>query len=141
MNSAALRMSLSGAFVATCFSAAGAFADAPITIVNNLEQPLIFLEISNREHVQIKSDPPAEVPAHSSGKFHVNAGSGNKHLNVKYAVRDTEDTVALVFKHELSTLGKVHCPKDHPDWITEEVRHCGDFLDGQWTYVFSRATD
>src|SRR5690606_21792462 len=134
-------ISLSGAFVATCFSAVSAFAASPITIVNNLEQPRVFLEISNREHVQIKSDPPTVVPAHSSGEFRVAPGAGNKHLNVKYVVRDTDDTVALVFKHEVSTLGDVHCPKNHPDWVAEEVKHCGDFIDGKWAYIFSKASN
>lgn len=141
MKRALLRLSSSGAIVAACFSAAAARADTPITIVNELEQPLVFKAITNREHVQIKSDPPATIPAHSSGKFRISAGAGNKHLNVTYAIQDTEDEVAVVYKHELSTFGNPHCPKEHPKWVTEHVKDCGEFDSKGWAYTFSENSD
>jgi ABC-type nickel/cobalt efflux system permease component RcnA len=133
------------AFAATVLAVGGsatavnASDNTPITIVNNLEQPLEFKEISNREHVEIKSDPPQEILAHSSGKFKIHAacaGCGNEHLNIKYTIKGTDDQVGIVFKW---SGGLDHCPKEHPDWVTETVKHCGNFDSSEWSYTFDRA--
>jgi hypothetical protein len=135
------------AFAATVLAVGGsatavnASDNTPITIVNNLEQPLEFKEISNREHVEIKSDPLQEILAHSSGKFkiHVGSSAGNEHLNIKYTIKDTDDQVGIVYKYDMETGGSKHCPKEHPDWVTETVEHCGNFDSSKWSYTFDRA--
>ena len=118
-----------------CLSTGHASTDVPITIVNNLEQSLVFKEIKNRQDVQIKSDPPAEIPPHSSGQFKARQGTSgkNQHLNIKYTIKDTADQVGIVYKYDQA---KPHCPKDHPDWNTETVQHCGNWSVG-WTYTFA----
>ena len=109
-----------------------------IEIVNNLEQPLEFKEIKNRQAIKIVSDPPKEILAHSSGSFKVEQGDSvnNEHLNVKYNIEETEDQLGIEFKWDRLDGGTKHCPKDHPNWVTEEVQHCGDWSKG-WTYTFS----
>ena len=111
-------------------------AQASITIVNDLGQSLVFKDIQNRQAIQIKSDPPAEIPAHSSGQFKVEQGTSmeNLHLNIEYTIKDTADQVGIVYK--LETAGAPHCPKEHPDWTTESVKNCGDWDKG-WTYTFA----
>lgn len=113
-----------------------AYADASITIVNNLEQPLVFKEIKNRQHIQIKTDPPAEILAHSSGKFKVGKGNSinNVHLNIKYTIKGTADQAGIVYKHLVDN--PPECPKEPPDGAAETVKNCGDWDTG-WTYTFA----
>ena len=120
-----------------CCSTGQAYAQgAPITIVNNLDQSLVFKEVTNRQDIQIYNDPPAEVRPHSSSYFLVADGSSmeNRHLNIKYTIKGTDDQLGIVYKEKY--LGEPHCPKEHPDWVTETVEHCGGWRNG-WTYTFT----
>ena len=87
--------------------------------------------------IPIKSDPPVEILAHSSGKFKIEGGTSekNRHLNIKYTIRDTADQVGIVYKYD-TVGGKPHCPKENPDWTTETVEKCGNWDKG-WTYTFA----
>jgi hypothetical protein len=137
-NSALFRLLLSSASVAMCLSAAGAYAEekTPITIVNNLEQPLLFKEVKNREDIKIETDPPSEIAANSSGMFKIAQGTNSKnvHLNIKYSIEGTDDEVGIVCKHNVGE--KQRCPKEHPDWVTETVEHCGNYGSNRWSYTF-----
>ena len=109
-----------------------------VYIVNNLDVPLIFNEIKNREHIQIKSSPPETVESEETKSFKIEQGNevGPYHLNVKYFVNDASSgEVGIVYKQ---TTGESHCPKEHPDDITEEVDHCGSWDNNkEWRYIFS----
>ena len=110
-----------------------------VYIVNNLDVPLVFNEIKNREHIEIKSSPPETVESGETKSFKIEEGNevGPYHLNIKYFVNDagSGEEVGIVYKQ---TTGESHCPKDHPDDITEEVDHCGSFDNNkEWRYIFS----
>ena len=119
-----------------CFSTGQAYAETSITIVNNLGQSLVFKDIKNRQAIQIKSDPPAEIPAHSSGQFKVAQGDSmkNVHLNVEYTVKGTADEAGIVYKH--LTDNPPECPQEPPAGATETVKNCGNWDTG-WTYTFA----
>ena len=62
------------------------------------------------------------------------------HLNIKYCVNDASsvEQVGIIYKWD-GLYGDEHCPKDHPDDITE-VNHCGfkgDSSEKDWRYIFS----
>lgn len=134
---------LAGLMAAFGFSVT-AMADTPITIVNNLDQPLTFVEIKNREHIKIISDPPREILAHSSGKFKIKVGDtvGSRHVNIKYDIKDSDGGVGVVYKRELKVdgWGESHCPKEAPDWVIETVERCGNWDSSSWTYTFDKAS-
>ena len=116
-----------------------------IYIVNNLDIPLLFKEIKNRQDIQIVSNPPDKVAAGTTGSFSAKVGQKgeddfkNKHLNIKYYVNNSSsgEQVGIVFKNNVG--GSEHCPKDHPDWMTEQVKNCGTWNnnDKKWQYIYS----
>ena len=111
-----------------------------IHIVNNLDVPLEFKEITNKEHMKLKENPPDKVEAGETGSFGVVEEGLPAHLNVKYYVNTSSsgEDVGIIFKNEVG--GSPHCPKDHPDDITEVVKHCGSFdknTSVKWEYIFS----
>ena len=117
-----------------------AFAEKPIYIVNHLDVPLEFKEIENRQNIKIKSPPPGKVDPGSTKSFSVTTGDSfkNEHLNIKYYVNNSSsvDEVGIIFKYNIGS--NPHCPKDHPDSISEEVKHCGSWTnDNEWQYIFS----
>ena len=119
-----------------------AFAKTDIYIVNNLDVPLEFKEIKNREHIEIKSSPPDKVDAGETKSFTIDAGDpGNEHLNIKYYVNNSSsgEEVGIVYKDEEAGTGSGSCPKDHPDWMTEEVKHCGSWKSDtkEWQYIYT----
>lgn len=130
----------SAAVAAVCLSATGAYATSstPITIVNNLNQALVFDKIKARESVKITESPPQEIAAGSKGKFKIAVGSkgGNEHLNIHYTIKGTEKSVAIVYRYNKLQLGKKRCPKEVPDSVKETVQHCGNYDSKEWTYTF-----
>ena len=113
-----------------------------INIVNNLDVPLEFKEIKNREHIKIKSSPPNTIEGGETGVFKVTETDMSPyHLNVKYYINNATsgEQVGIEYKWD-GLYGNEHCPKDHPDWITEEVKHCGfqgNKYNKDWQYIFS----
>ena len=58
------------------------------------------------------------------------------HLNIKYYVNnsDSGEQVGIVYKSDLTSDS---CPKDHPDDISEEVKHCPSCeIPENWKYFF-----
>ena len=108
--------------------------------MNNLDVPLLFNEIKNRQDIKIITDPPKKIDAGKTDSFEIKEGDSykNQHLNIRYYVNNSssEEEVGVVYKWDIG--GKPHCPKDHPDDITEEVKHCPSWeLDENWEYIFS----
>ena len=63
------------------------------------------------------------------------------HLNIKYYINNSTsgEQVGIEYKWD-GLYGDEHCQKDHPNWMTEEVKHCGfkgDNSDKDWQYIFS----
>jgi hypothetical protein len=138
-NSAITRILASAMAAAVCLSAGSAYAaSTPITIVNNLDQPLLFKKIQNRQSVKIVTSPPQEILAHSSGSFKIAVGSsgGNEHLDINYAVKDTDSSVGIVYKYEKLTFGKKRCSTEVPNWVTGSVKNCGNYDSKNWKYTF-----
>ena len=113
-----------------------------IYIVNNLDVPLEFKEVQNRQAIQITSSPPDKINAGTTGTFGIETGDSgkNQHLNIKYYVNNssTGEEIGIVYKWKDGETTKPHCPADHPDDIIEEVKHCGSWdNNNEWEYIFS----
>ena len=116
-----------------------------IYIVNNLDYPLQFTEIKNKQNIKLITDPPKVIDSGKTESFTAepNGNFDNIHLNIKYSVSTSDnsqdDQVGIVYKFKTGDMGDGSCPKDHPDWITEEVKHCGSFDNNKdWQYIFSQ---
>ena len=105
-----------------------AFAgDMAIDITNNLQdEALIFNKVENRQDVQLKSDPPNEVPALQSGGFKIAKGDSEKspHLKVQYYVgeKGSDETVTFGFKGD--TWSSISCFTETPDDIDGSHENC-----------------
>ena len=122
------------------------FAAKNINIVNNLDVPLEFKEIKNRQCIKIKSSPPETVDAGEKGKFQVQLNSDNctikaknGHLNIQYYVNNSSsgEQVGIKYKYKwLSDSGS--CPKDTPEDIQEQVKNCDTWdTTDSWQYIYS----
>jgi len=125
--------------VITSAFAGQSLAESTIYIKNDLSKTLKFVKIKNRQAVTLHSDPPDEIAAGSTGSFDIGFHDGSRHLNIKYQIGldDGAEQVGVVYKEVDGTTD--HCPKEHPDWVTETVTHCGDSNDKNniaWTYTF-----
>ena len=126
--------------VVMVFSTGTAYA-RHINIVNNLDVTLYYKDIS-REHIQINSEPPRKVDAGTTGSFSVSGGTGYpKKLHLHYYVGEdgSSFTVGIRYKHEHGD-DKEHCSADHPQNITQDVKHCtlsGDDAKGSWEYIYT----
>ena len=118
-----------------------AFAEKKIYIVNNLDVPLKFQEIKNKQNLYVKTHPPNQVKALSTGSFTIAQGdlqNENQRLNVKYYVNNSAsgEQVGIIYKKIYPD--NTHCSKDHPDDITEEVKHCGNWSNNKdWQYIYT----
>ena len=123
------------------YTPAGEAFAKKIYIVNNLDVPLIYKETKKRQDIQINSGPPKEVKPHTTNDdLHISPGDSlkNADLVIKYYVNNSDSGDTIGIQYNVGDGGSKHCPKDHPDWITEEVNHCGSWdNDNEWRYIFS----